>query len=103
MFWPFLIFCFSVFFQRAPNLGSLKTLKEKTSKQNVQGIVLGFFWGGGFCVCLFSLPKRQGMTRKKRMNKILAPTQSRDNPANLFMFLCFLLSLKTHPNLHSTV
>ena len=24
------------------------------------------------------------------MNKILSPTQSRDNPGNLFMFMCFL-------------
>ena len=29
------------------------------------------------------------MTRKKHINKFLAPTQSRDNPANLFMFMCF--------------
>ena len=30
------------------------------------------------------------MTRKKKhINKFLAPTQSRDNPANLFMFMCF--------------
>ena len=34
------------------------------------------------------------MTRKKtHINKIPAPTQSRDNPANLFMFMCFFLSL----------
>ena len=29
------------------------------------------------------------MTRKKHINKFLAPTRSRDNPANLFMFMCF--------------
>ena len=29
------------------------------------------------------------MTRKKHINKFLAPTQSRDNPANLLMFMCF--------------
>ena len=30
------------------------------------------------------------MTRKQHIKKILAPTQSRDNPANLFMFMCFV-------------
>ena len=29
------------------------------------------------------------MNRKKYIKKIWAPTQSRDNPANLFMFMCF--------------
>ena len=29
------------------------------------------------------------MTRKKHINKFLAPAQSRDNPANVFMFMCF--------------
>ena len=29
------------------------------------------------------------MTRQKHINKFWAPTQSRDNPANLFMFVCF--------------
>ena len=36
-------------------------------------------------MCVFSPP--QEMTQKKHINKILAPTQSRDNPANLFMFM----------------
>ena len=31
------------------------------------------------------------MTRKKHINNFLASTQSRDNPANMFMFMCFLL------------
>ena len=35
------------------------------------------------------------MTRKKHINKILAPTQSQDNPAILFMFTCF-----SFPELH---
>ena len=30
------------------------------------------------------------MTPKKHINKILPPTQSRDNPQNLLMFMCFL-------------
>ena len=29
------------------------------------------------------------MTQKKHINNFLAPTQSRDNPANLFMFMFF--------------
>ena len=27
---------------------------------------------------------------EKHMNKLLAPTQSLDNPADLFMFVCFI-------------
>ena len=30
---------------------------------------------------------------KKHKNKILTPTQSRDNPANLFMFMCFFFPI----------
>ena len=67
-----------------------KHIKKKTRKQNIHGIVPGFW--GEFCLCVFSPPK--GMTRKKHINKILAPTQSRDNPANLFMFMCFFFSRK---------
>ena len=62
-----------------------KHIKKKTHKQNFQGIVPGF-WGGS-CLCVFSSP--QGMTRKKHINKNLPPTQSRDNPAHLFMFMSF--------------
>ena len=40
-------------------------------------------------MCVFSLSPPQGMTRKKHINNFLAPTQSRDNPANLLMFMCF--------------
>ena len=29
------------------------------------------------------------MARKRHINKILPPTQSRDNPAHLFLFMCF--------------
>ena len=43
------------------------------------------------------------MTRKKHINKFLADTQCRDNPANLFMFMCFL-SLTLEPQtLHYNV
>ena len=37
-------------------------------------------------MCFFS-PIGDGP--KKHINKLLAPTQSQDNPANLFMFMCF--------------
>ena len=62
-----------------------KTHKEKTCKQNFHGIIPGFW--GEFCLCVLFSPI--GMTRKKHINNFLAPTQSRDNPANLFMFMCF--------------
>ena len=62
-----------------------KHIKKKTRKQNFHGIVPGFW--GGFCLCVFFSPIRNDP--KKHINKILAPTQSRDNPANLFMFTCF--------------
>ena len=65
--------------------GTKKHIKKKTRKQDFHGIVPGF-WGDS--VYVFSPPKE--MTRKKHINKFLAPTQSRDNPANLFMFVCFL-------------
>ena len=41
-------------------------------------------------MCFFS-PIRNDPKKKKRkhINNFLAPTQSRDNPANLFMFMCF--------------
>ena len=58
---------------------------NKTRKQNFHEIVPGFW--GEFCLCVFSPPK--GMTRKKHINNILPPAQSQDNPANLFMFMCF--------------
>ena len=64
-----------------PLWGAKKHIKKKKRKQNVHGIVPGFFWGVDFVYVLFSPP--QGMTRKKE----LPPTQSRDNPANLFMFV----------------
>ena len=44
-------------------------------------------------MCFF-LPHKES-PEKKHINKFLAPTQSRDNPAKLFMFMCFFLSLMT--------
>ena len=45
------------------------------------------------------------MTRKEHINKCLPPTQSRDNPANVFMFMCFsfpeILSSSVRPS-HGT-
>ena len=57
---------------------------------------------GGFCL-LFSKNDP-----KKHINKILAPTQSRDNPGHMFMFVCFsprkrLLSAFSKRALHSNV
>ena len=68
------------------------TIKNKKRKQNFHRIVPGFL--EGFCLCVFSptrndLSPPQGMTPKKHMNEFLTPAQSRDNPANLFMFMCF--------------
>ena len=59
------------------HLGAKKTHKDETHKQNFHGIVPRFL--GGFCLCVFCSPH----------NRLLPPTQSRDNPANLFMFMCF--------------
>ena len=44
------------------------------------------FWGN--FVYVFFSPIRNDPKKKKHINKFLAPTQSRDNPANLFMFMC---------------
>ena len=44
-------------------------------------------------VYMFFSPIRNDQKQKKHINKILAPTQSRDNPANLFM-LCFFIPWK---------
>ena len=38
---------------------------------------------------MFFSPKGNDPKKKKHINKFLAPTQSRDNPENLFMFMCF--------------
>ena len=58
-----------------------KPTKRKTHEQNIYGIVTVF-------MCFHP----RGMTPKKQINKITPPTQSRDNPTNLFMFM-FSLSL----------
>ena len=42
---------------------------------------------GDFVYVVFSSIKND--RTKKHINKILPPTHSRDNPANLFMFMCF--------------
>ena len=62
---------------------------KNTYKQSFHGIVAGF--PGNFVYVFFS-PK--GHHPRRRMNKILTPTQSRDNPRALFMFLRFFFFLK---------
>ena len=64
---------------------NLAKLKKETRKQNFHGIVPGFLGGTSF-MCFFS-PIRNDP--KKHINKVFAPTQSWDNPAHLFMFMCF--------------
>ena len=41
--------------------------------------------------------------RKQHINKLLQPTQSRDNPANLFVFMCVFLALRVGAEKHSSV
>ena len=48
-------------------------------------------FGGNLFMCFFSSPIRNDPP-KKHINKILPPTQSEDNPANIFMFMCFYFS-----------
>ena len=57
--------------------------RQKTHTQNVHGIIPGF---GGDFVYVFSHHKERP---PKHINNILLPTQSWDNPENLFMFMCF--------------
>ena len=67
-------------------LWSEKNTQEKTRNKIFTGLSRDL--GENFVYVLFS-PKRNDPI-KKQINKCLAPTQSRDNPANLFMFMCFL-------------
>ena len=63
--------------------GAKKHIRTNT-KTTFHGIVPGFLVG--FCLCFFT---HKEWPEKKHINNFLAPTQSRDNPANLFMFMCF--------------
>ena len=66
-------------------IGRKKHIKKETRKQNFHGMIPGF-WGGFLFMCFFSpIPNDP----KENKNKFLPPTQSRDNPANLFLFMCF--------------
>ena len=51
---------------------------------------------GGHFVYVFFYPIRNDPKRKKHINKILAPTQSRDNPANLFYVCVFFAFPDNH-------
>ena len=72
------------FLSSAGTLGAKKHIEKKTRKQNFHRIVPGF--GVGFCLwVLFSTITNDP---KKHINNFFTPTQSQDNPANLFMFVC---------------
>ena len=47
---------------------------------------------GEFCLCVF-VSSIGNDPNKKTHKQHLPPAQSRDNPANLFMFMCFSLFL----------
>ena len=57
-------------------------------------------------MCFFLSPIRNDpKNKRKNINKILAPTQSRDNPANVLIFMWFSFPEKNTKgiSLHSTV
>ena len=64
---------------------SKKHIKKKHLNTTFTGLSRNFV--GGFRLCVFFSPP------KKNINNLLAPTQSRENPANLFLFMCFSFSL----------
>ena len=81
--------------QISPKLGSeQKTHKEK-KHVNKTFTGLSRDLGGNF-VCVFFSPIRND-PKKTHKKKILPPAQSRDNPANLFMFMCFSFPWKSAP------
>ena len=61
--------------------------RKTTHKQTVHGIISGF--SAKFGLRVFSPKRNDPGTKKTHINKILAPTQFRDNPANLFMLMYF--------------
>ena len=66
-----------------PTLGA----KDKWRKKHINTIFTGMCrdFGGDFVYVFFS-PKRNDPP--KHANKYLTPSQSRDSPRNLFMFMC---------------
>ena len=79
--------------------------EKNTHKQTFTGLSRD---SGGGILFVFFVSLRNDTKKHTHTNKILAPTQSWDNPANLFMFmtLCFSLpeqccvSQNLSPNLH---
>ena len=71
------------------SIGSEKTHKQRTRKQNVHGIVLGF-WGD--FVYVFFLP-HQKWPEKNTQTKIWHPPSPGANPPNLFMLMCVFFVL----------
>ena len=64
----------------------VKERKQRIKKKHLNTNFTGLSWDfwGEFCLCVF--PHKE-WPEKKHINKFLAPTQSRDNPTNLFMFI----------------
>ena len=70
-------------------LGAKKTHKEKRVNKIFTGLSRDF---GGYFLYVFFSPI--GNDPKKTHKQNFGTHQSRDNPVNLFMFMCFFLSLK---------
>ena len=66
--------------------------KNKYINQKLTEFLPGF--SGDFCLCVFL---HHEDWPKKHRNKFSPPTRSRDNPPNLFMFMCF-----SFPEMNST-
>ena len=65
------------------DLGANETSEEKHSHKISTGLSRDF---GVIFLCVFSHTRNNP---KKHINKSLAPTHSRENPPNLFVFMCF--------------
>ena len=68
--------------------------ERKKKKINANSWDCPGIWGWILFMCFFfsRIKKRPEKKKKRHINKnykIVPPTQSRDNPAHLFMFICF--------------
>ena len=67
-------------------LGGKNTKRRKKRKNKIFMDCPGF-WGGS-CLCIFSPMRNYPTTKKEHTTKKCSPTQTRDNPTNMFMFMC---------------